>query len=204
MTATKRPIGKSTSICFRLCSAAPRTENQPLSSERRSGTAISRVPARNCPVTDFLFRCTFEASPSATTWPPCSPAPGPMSTSQSELRIICSSCSTTMTVLPRSRRRSSVPISRLLSRWWSPIDGSWWLPGGDLLRQLPPAVRLLPRDDELPVHRFRAVTCTSPFAVVVLSLGGLLVRHLNLGIDFKGGTSWEVKAQGVPRACAPL
>jgi preprotein translocase subunit SecF len=33
--------------------------------------------------------------------------------------------------------------------------------------------------------------------VVVLSLGGLLVRHLNLGIDFKGGISWEVKAKGV-------
>ena len=32
--------------------------------------------------------------------------------------------------------------------------------------------------------------------VVVLSLGGLLVRHLNLGIDFKGGISWEVKARG--------
>lgn len=34
-------------------------------------------------------------------------------------------------------------------------------------------------------------------AVVVLSLGGLLVRGLNLGIDFKGGISWEVKAKGV-------
>ena len=32
---------------------------------------------------DFLLRCTFAAVPSATTWPPCSPAPGPMSTSQS-------------------------------------------------------------------------------------------------------------------------
>ena len=40
------------------------------------------------------------AGPSATTWPPCSPAPGPMSTSQSAARIICSSCSTTSTVLP--------------------------------------------------------------------------------------------------------
>ena len=53
-------------------------------------------PERNCPVIDFLLRCTFAAVPSATTWPPCSPAPGPMSTSQSALRIICSSCSTTM------------------------------------------------------------------------------------------------------------
>ena len=28
-------------------------------------------------MTDFLLRCTFAAVPSATTWPPCSPAPGP-------------------------------------------------------------------------------------------------------------------------------
>ncbi len=31
-------------------------------------------------------------------------------------------------------------------------------------------------------------------AVVFLSLGGLLLRGLNLGIDFKGGSSWEVLA----------
>jgi preprotein translocase SecF subunit len=34
-------------------------------------------------------------------------------------------------------------------------------------------------------------------AVVALSLGALAVRGLNLGIDFKGGTSWEVKAKGI-------
>jgi preprotein translocase subunit SecF len=33
--------------------------------------------------------------------------------------------------------------------------------------------------------------------VVVASLGGLLIRGLNLGIDFKGGVSWEVKAKGM-------
>ena len=64
------------------------------------------------------------AVPSATTRPPCSPAPGPMSIRWSAARIICSSCSTTSTVLPRSRSRSSVSISRPLSRWCRPIDGS--------------------------------------------------------------------------------
>jgi preprotein translocase subunit SecF len=35
-------------------------------------------------------------------------------------------------------------------------------------------------------------------AVVVLAgLGGLFIRGLNLGIDFKGGVSWQVKAQGM-------
>ena len=33
--------------------------------------------------------------------PPCRPAPGPRSTSQSAWRMIVSSCSTTTTVLPR-------------------------------------------------------------------------------------------------------
>ena len=62
--------------------------------------------------------------PLTTTWPPCSPAPGPMSTTQSEVLMVSSSCSTTISVLPRSRSRTSVSISRWLSRWCSPIDGS--------------------------------------------------------------------------------
>jgi hypothetical protein len=47
-----------------------------------------------------------------------------MSTTWSAARIVSSSCSTTITVLPRSRSRSSVAISRALSRWCRPIDGS--------------------------------------------------------------------------------
>ncbi len=38
--------------------------------------------------------------------------------------IVPSSCSTTITVLPRSRSRSRVAISFSLSRWWRPIEGS--------------------------------------------------------------------------------
>ncbi len=56
--------------------------------------------------------------------PPCSPAPGPRSTTQSAERIVSSSCSTTMTVLPRSRMDWSVSMSLRLSRWWRPIEGS--------------------------------------------------------------------------------
>ena len=62
--------------------------------------------------------------PDTTTLPPCSPAPGPMSTTQSAVRMVSSSCSTTISVLPRSRSRVSVWISRWLSRWCNPIDGS--------------------------------------------------------------------------------
>ena len=45
--------------------------------------------------------------PSNTTVPPCGPAPGPMSTTWSAIRITSGSCSTTRTVLPLSRSRSS-------------------------------------------------------------------------------------------------
>lgn len=33
--------------------------------------------------------------------------------------------------------------------------------------------------------------------LIVISIGSLLLQGLNLGIDFKGGVSWEVKAPGV-------
>ena len=67
---------------------------------------------------------TTSSGPLAMISPPCSPAPGPMSITQSAVRIVSSSCSTTSTVLPRSRSRVSVAISLALSRWCSPIDGS--------------------------------------------------------------------------------
>ena len=50
--------------------------------------------------------------------------PGPMSRIQSAARMVSSSCSTTSSVLPRSRSRLSVRISRALSRWCSPMLGS--------------------------------------------------------------------------------
>src|SRR5438045_3698411 len=44
--------------------------------------------------------------------PPCSPAPGPMSTIQSAARIVSSSCSTTINVLPRSRSERNPFLER--------------------------------------------------------------------------------------------
>ena len=99
--------------------AAPRRRRR-----RRTGTGIRRRPDRYAPVSDAAARATLAGVPSATTSPPCSPAPGPMSITQSAARIVSSSCSTTITVLPMSRSRVSVSIRRWLSRWCRPIDGS--------------------------------------------------------------------------------
>ncbi len=68
--------------------------------------------------------CTSAGVPCATTQPPFTPAAGPMSIRWSAARIASSSCSTTSTVLPRSRSRRSVPSRRSLSRWCRPIEGS--------------------------------------------------------------------------------
>ena len=47
-----------------------------------------------------------------------------MSTMKSASRIVSSSCSTTINVLPRSRSVLSVASKRALSRWCNPMDGS--------------------------------------------------------------------------------
>ena len=67
VTVMNFPTGNSTSIPFRLCCEAPRTQKEPRSSTRRSGTAISRLPERNWPVIDSGCRSTSAAVPSATT-----------------------------------------------------------------------------------------------------------------------------------------
>ena len=100
----------STCRCPGAASAAPAPRASPLRNWPVSESGVGHDVARSCP--------------SATTWPPCSPAPGPMSTIQSAARIVSSSCSTTISVLPRSRRRLSVRIRRALSRWCRPMLGS--------------------------------------------------------------------------------
>ena len=51
-------------------------------------------------------------------------APGPISIIWSADLIASSSCSTTITVLPRLFKLLRVFINLVLSLWWSPIDGS--------------------------------------------------------------------------------
>ena len=93
---------------LRLCWRAPRTTSSARGVRRSAGTGICRSPERNWPVSEPGCASISFGVPSATTSPPCSPAPGPRSTTWSAARIVPSSCSTTITVLPRSRSRSSV------------------------------------------------------------------------------------------------
>jgi hypothetical protein len=66
-------------------------------------TAIS--PDRYLPVSEAGVAISSSTLPCATMWPPWMPAPGPMSSTWSAVRMASSSCSTTITVLPRSRSR---------------------------------------------------------------------------------------------------
>ena len=119
------PRGKSTVMSRRLFSRALTTRrNLPLPSRRCWGTSTYLRPDRYCPV---MLRLDLQISatlPAATISPPCTPAPGPTSTRKSAWRIVSSSCSTTMRVLPRSRRRFMVAMSLSLSRWCRPMLGS--------------------------------------------------------------------------------
>ena len=54
--------------------------SQPEGFLRSSGTGILILPDKYAPVMEFLFFMISRALPTATTSPPCSPAPGPIST----------------------------------------------------------------------------------------------------------------------------
>ena len=96
----------------------------PLPFLRVLGTSILSSPLKYLPVKLFLFFITSSGVPKATTLPPFSPAPGPMSTKKSHCLIVSSSCSTTIKVLPKSLISLRLFISLWLSLWWSPIEGS--------------------------------------------------------------------------------
>ena len=84
VTQVKVPSGMLAVTFCRLLSVAPLTVSQrpPLAggSRRTLGIGIWRKPERYWPVRLALLRITSSGVPSATTWPPCTPAPGPMST----------------------------------------------------------------------------------------------------------------------------
>jgi len=125
VTATSAPSGNFTVTLLRLFSRAPRTVSAlPLPFRRRAGSSIPRRPEKYCPVGDALHFSTSLRVPCTTTSPPCTPGPGPISTIWSAARMVSSSCFTTMTVLPMSRRLSRVAIIFTLSLGCRPVLGS--------------------------------------------------------------------------------
>ena len=91
---------------------------------RMLGIEICFSPERYFAVIEFLLFRISSKAPSAQISPPCLPAPGPISIIWSAHLIASSSCSTTMTVLPKFFRLLRVFINFSLSLWCNPIDGS--------------------------------------------------------------------------------
>ncbi|MNR52634.1 hypothetical protein D3C85_1725060 [compost metagenome] len=82
VTQVSRPIGRSRSTLRRLLPRAPLIFSESFLSRgvRLAGTAIFTRPDRYLPVSESGWAMTSAAVPWATIWPPCTPAPGPMST----------------------------------------------------------------------------------------------------------------------------
>ena len=125
VTHTKQPRGMSALTFLRLFSVAPVIVMvDPLPARRDPGKGIIFVPLKYCPVRDLGLSMISDMVPVATTFPPCSPAPGPMSIIWSADLIMASSCSTTITVLPISLRSDKVVINIWSSCGCNPMVGS--------------------------------------------------------------------------------
>ena len=79
------------------------------------GTSIFFLPLKYCPVIESFTCFISSAVPCAITFPPCTPAPGPISIIWSAAYIVSSSCSTTKSVFPKSLNFLSVAINLSLS-----------------------------------------------------------------------------------------
>ena len=102
------PSGMRTSMFRRLFSVAPTISSQPRSSEgamRFLGTGFPVRRVRYWPVSDFVDIAEFRpACPPPPVRRRARPRPGRGPECNRRARMVSSSCSTTSTVLPRSRR----------------------------------------------------------------------------------------------------
>ena len=112
-----RPWGISKATLSRVRRRAPLARIQHFASVAGFSRPMRLRPDRKAAVRLTGFVKIADSGPEATTSPPSSPAPGPMSTMWSAASISSGSCSTVTTVLPRSRSRLRVPISWSVSFW---------------------------------------------------------------------------------------
>ncbi|MNI53983.1 hypothetical protein D3C73_1088460 [compost metagenome] len=82
VTQVSKPIGISRSTLRKLLPRAPFRESDSflLRGVRLAGTSIFTRPDRYLPVSESGWAITSFGVPSATMLPPCTPAPGPIST----------------------------------------------------------------------------------------------------------------------------
>ncbi len=121
VTTHRTPSGTSTSTSWRLWVWAPRISRAPVG--LRTVSLRAARSSRWRPVTVSAARSSSTV-PSKQTVPPAVPAPGPRSITWSATAIASGLCSTTRTVLPLSRRRSSRSFIRWMSWGCSPMVGS--------------------------------------------------------------------------------
>ena len=81
VTQVIKPSGMVKSTLFRLLPRAPFNVStlSLLKGTRCAGISIRRLPDINCPVMELGLANTCSGVPCAMTWPPCTPAPGPIS-----------------------------------------------------------------------------------------------------------------------------
>jgi SecD/SecF fusion protein len=77
----------------------------------------------------------------------------------------------------------------IVTRWYD------WVRPKTLKVQL---MRLVPDDTTIPFMSWRKIAIVASIVLSVASIGWFGIHGLNLGIDFKGGTSIEVQHQGGP------
>ena len=82
------------------------------------------APARNGPMIERGSDSSWPGVPAAITWPPCAPAAGPSSMTQSAERMMSRSCSTTITELPFPASAASILRRPVTLLGCSPTDGS--------------------------------------------------------------------------------
>ena len=120
-SAESPPIGKRAVTSRRLKSSVTAMTISPADAggAPRSRTTVAR-PDKNGPMTERGSDCSRSGGPWATIVPPSSPAQGPSSMIQSELRMSAMSCSTKTTELPLATR--SAIVERRPSRFEGQAD----------------------------------------------------------------------------------
>ncbi len=127
VTTVSRPTGKRASTSRRLLARASRTVRKVPSLFLVFASLVTRIfRARYGPVRETEGGAAMRAAggPWKRSCPPSVPAWGPSSMISSAMRMVSSSCSTTRTVLPRSRSSRRVSRSFWLSCGCKPMLGS--------------------------------------------------------------------------------